>query len=256
MGFSKYSRNLTMNPSQKFKDILEQSSRIVGFTGAGVSTESGIADYRSQGGIWEKFKPVYLNEFIARADQRKLYWQRKQVMWESLKPARPGPAHFFFKHLYDSGKLNGLITQNIDGLHEKSGLPRDSIVNLHGTSLEIVCLDCGDIQPSDGFMDTLDLTAPSPRCNKCNGLLKPNTISFGQNLNASDLTRAEKMVKNCDLLIAAGSTLVVHPAAAFPALAKQAGAVLVILTLSSTPLDDQADLVVNESLGSFLKEWV
>ncbi len=235
-----------------FRKLLEESSNIVGFTGAGVSTESGISDYRSQGGIWEKFQPVYIDEFIADEAKRKLYWQRKLEMWQSLKEALPGPAHNFFNSLHQQNKLTGLITQNIDGLHEKSGLPQDMIVNLHGTSLEIICLQCEDIQSATGFMETLDLSDRCPLCSKCGGLLKPNTISFGQNLKSEELFRAEAMVKSCDLLIAAGSTLVVHPAASFPTIARQSGAKLIIITLSSTPLDATADLVVNEPLGSFL----
>lgn len=242
-----------MDAKAEFKGMVENSERIVGFTGAGVSTESGISDYRSQGGIWEKFQPVYLDEFVADEDKRKLYWERKKALWESLKPASPGPAHQFFVDLYEQMKLVGLITQNIDGLHEKSGLPSDIIVNLHGTSLEIVCLSCGDIQAAEGFMDNLDLSLSSPVCERCTGLLKPNTISFGQNLNTDDLNRAGKLAGECDLLIAAGSTLIVHPAAGYPGLAKQNGARLVIITLSETPLDNMADLVVNEPLGEFLK---
>jgi NAD-dependent deacetylase len=243
-----------MNRVEKFRNFVDNSQRIVGFTGAGVSTESGIADYRSQGGIWEKFQPVYFDEFKKDKDKRKLYWQRKAAMWQSLKEALPGPAHTFFTQLYAKGKLRGLITQNIDGLHEKSGLPPEVMVNLHGTSLEIVCLDCQDIQPAEMIMDTLNLSHGCPRCQKCNGLLKPNTISFGQSLEEETLLRAEHLSRNCDLLIAAGSTLVVHPAASYPLIAKQSGARLIILTLSATPLDEAADLVINESIGPFLKK--
>lgn len=234
--------------------LIKASNRIVGFTGAGVSTESGIADYRSQGGIWEKFQPVYLDEFLADEEKRLLYWQRKAGMWQSLRKAAPGPAHHFFTHLHTAGKLRGLITQNIDGLHEKSGLPAEHLVNLHGTSLEIVCLDCLDIRPAADMMDSLDLSAGSPRCRTCGGLLKPNTISFGQALDEQCLLHAEKLASDCDLLIAAGSTLVVQPAASFPVLAKQHGARLVIITLSETPLDDIADQVINEPMGPFLTE--
>lgn len=240
----------------QFQEMLESSSRIVGFTGAGVSTESGIADYRSQGGIWEKFQPVYLDEFIADEEKRRLEWSRKQALWASLKPARPGPAHRFFYHLHKTGRLSGLITQNIDGLHEKSGIPADRIVNLHGTGLEIICLDCGDTQPADGFMDRLDISAPSPVCERCGGLLKSNTISFGQSLNGEDLSRAEQLACNCDLFIAAGSTLVVQPAATYPLMAQQSGATLVIITLSDTPLDHLADLVINRPLGDFLSGFI
>lgn len=241
-----------MKAKEELCNLIESSTRIVGFTGAGVSTESGIADYRSQGGIWDQFQPVYLDEFITNEEKRKLYWMRKAAMWQSLAPAQPGPAHLFFTRLHEQGRLLGLITQNIDGLHEKSGLPEQEIVNIHGTSLEIICLDCGDTFPAAGFMESLDLEHGCPLCEKCGGLLKPNTISFGQNLREEDLIQSEALVKGCDLLIAAGSTLVVHPAASFPILAKQHGAKLVILTLSATPLDQMADLVINEPLGKTL----
>lgn len=243
-----------MNEKNVFQQLLQECSKITGFTGAGVSTESGIADYRSQGGIWQRFQPVYLDEFIADADKRRLYWQRKAEMWPSLSKATPGPAHRFFTGLYKRGKLNGLITQNIDGLHERSGLPDEFIVNLHGTSLEIACLDCGDIFAAQGFMETLDLNRESPLCRECGGLLKPNTVSFGQNLRAGDLLKAEQLAQSCDLLIAAGSTLLVQPAASYPLLAKEHGAKLIIITLSETPLDSKADLVINAPLGQFLKE--
>ncbi len=242
-----------MSDLQEFKRLLDASTAIVGFTGAGISTEAGISDYRSQGGIWEKFTPVYLSEFIDDHDKRVLYWQRKQALWDSIKNARPTGAHRFFVDLYHSGRLLGLITQNIDGLHEKSGLPPDLIVNLHGNTLEIICLGCQAISPAEPLMATLDATRP-PVCDSCGGLLKPNTISFGQQLVAADLARAERLVRSCDLLIAAGSTLQVHPAASFPLLAKEAGAKLAIITLSDTPLDRYADYVFNEKLGSFLKK--
>ncbi len=242
-----------MNKKQQFSRLLAQSSRIVGFTGAGVSTESGIADYRSQGGIWDQFQPVYLDEFINDDQKRHLYWQRKLSMWQALKVATPGPARRFFSQLGREKKLLGLITQNIDGLHEKSGLAAKSIINLHGTSLEIICLSCSDIQQAAGFMDELDLNQSSPLCQKCGGLLKPNTISFGQSLLNRDIVQAEQLCRDCELLIAAGSTLIVHPAASFPVLAKQHGAKLAIITLSETPLDDIADFVFHEPLGTFLE---
>jgi len=242
-----------MSDLLKFKQTLDDSKTIVGFTGAGISTEAGISDYRSQGGIWEKFTPVYLSEFIDEPEKRVLYWQRKQALWDSIKNARPTKAHRFFVDLHHQGKLRGLITQNIDGLHEKSGLPSDLIINLHGNTLEIICLGCQTISLAEPLMETLDANDP-PLCDRCGGLLKPNTISFGQQLVAADLARAERMVRSCDLLIAAGSTLQVHPAASFPLVAKEAGAKLAIITLSKTPLDGYADFVFNEKLGNFLKK--
>jgi NAD-dependent deacetylase len=240
-----------MKDLETFKDYLTSAERIVGFTGAGISTESGIADYRSQGGIWENFTPVYLTEFIEDLNKRRLYWQRKKALWTSISTAQPGRTHQFFTKLYEQNRLLGLITQNIDGLHEKSGLPAEHIVNLHGTTLEIICLDCGDITAAEPLMAVLDPDEP-PQCGQCGGLLKPNTISFGQQLVADDLHRAELLSRQCDLMIAAGSTLQVQPAASFPMIAKEAGARLIIITLSDTPLDHHADLVVNEKLGSFM----
>lgn len=125
---------------RKLKSIVKRSKKIVGFTGAGISTESGIADYRSKGGIWERFKPVYFDEFLQDEEKRLLYWKRKQEMWNSVKSAKPNQGHMFFKNLYDQNKLLGVITQNIDGLHEKSSLFSDFIVNLHGSTLEVICL--------------------------------------------------------------------------------------------------------------------
>ena len=240
-----------MTDLQPFKTLLERCREIVGFTGAGISTEAGISDYRSQGGIWEKFTPVYLSEFIEDPEKRTLYWQRKQALWDSIVSARPTRAHQFFVDLHQRGTLRGVVTQNIDGLHEKSGLPSDKIVNLHGSTLEIICLGCGAIDEAGPLMAELDPAQP-PLCPSCGGLLKPNTISFGQQLVEADLIRAERLVRGCDLLIAAGSTLQVQPAASYPLLAKEAGAKLAIITLSETPLDRYADFVFNEKLGDFL----
>ena len=144
-----------MDNFEKFRSVLEKSTRIVGFTGAGISTESGIPDYRSQGGIWEKFQPVYLDEFIADESKRLLYWQRKKSLWQGIKNATLSKTHIFFKKLYENGQLIGMITQNIDGLHEKSGLPKDVIVNLHGTNLEVICLRCADITSAHETLDEI-----------------------------------------------------------------------------------------------------
>lgn len=241
-----------MSAIEEFKTALKNSERIVGFTGAGISTESGIPDYRSQGGIWEKFKPVYIDEFIADESKRLIYWQQKKDLWQGIKDAKLSKTHIFFKNLYDNGNFLGLITQNIDGLHEKSGLPRDVIINIHGSNLEIICLNCGTITPAHATLDDLNLDNGAPLCSKCGGLLKPNTISFGQNLIFEDLKRAEELALSCDLMIVAGSTLVVQPAASIPLLAKSNGATLAIITQSDTPLDNDADFVFHEKLGDFI----
>ena len=236
----------------KFRNLLKNSSKIVGFTGAGISTESGIPDYRSKGGIWEKFQPVYFNEFVSDPAQRKLYWERKVDLWPAIRDAMPNRGHLFFRNLYDQGKLIGLITQNIDGLHEKSGIPSDIIVNIHGNSLETVCLSCGFLIDSNEVYKQYMKDNEIPLCPECGGLLKPNTISFGQNLNTKDIERAENLSASCDLMIAVGSTLQVYPAAGFPQMAKMNGADLAIITLSSTPQNDMADVVIDLKISDFL----
>lgn len=244
---------------QTLSKLIESSTRIVGFTGAGISTESGISDYRSKGGIWERFQPVYFDEFIRDEKKRRLYWQRKLEIWPSIRDAEPNKGHLFFTRLHNVGKLLGIITQNIDGLHEKAGVPSEKIVRLHGNTREIVCLGCGQITPTAKLMEALSLNDlsldnPPPTCAECGGLLKPNTISFGQNLDPASIHRAEEMAAECDLMLCFGSTLVVYPAAAIPAAAKRRGAALVIITLSETPLDSEADVVLNRSIGEVVQE--
>jgi len=242
--------NMT-NRIKEFIEIVESSDNIVGFTGAGISTESGIPDYRSKGGIWEKFRPVFIDEFLSSEEKRKIYWERKIELWDSMVKSIPGKTHLFFKELYNRGKLKGLITQNIDGLHEKSGLNEGTIVNLHGTNLKTRCFSCGDIKLSEEIFKDIDLSKGTPICSQCGGIIKPDTISFGQTLNEEDLRRATLLSENCDLMITAGSSLVVQPAASFPIMAKRNGALLVIITISKTPLDGNADMVFHVKLGEF-----
>ncbi len=241
------------NSIASFKSAVDICKKIVGFTGAGISTESGIPDYRSKGGIWDKFQPVYFEEFVSDEKKRLLYWQRKQELWNDLSSASPNTGHMFFKELYDNNKLSGLITQNIDGLHEKSGLAKELIVNLHGTNLEVACIDCGFTVPSEDVFEGLDLEQGVPICQKCKGLLKPATISFGQQLREEDLDRATELASTCDMMIVIGSTLVVQPASTFPSIAKESGALLAIITLSETPLDSYADFVFHLKMEDFLR---
>ncbi|MDR4499331.1 MAG: hypothetical protein MRK02_15660 [Candidatus Scalindua sp.] len=199
--------------------------------------------------MWDKFQVVLFDEFLSDEKKRILYWQRKQKLWKNMKKAMPNNGHMFFKTLYDQKRLAGLITQNIDGLHEKSGLPDDIIVNLHGNNLEIVCLFCGTIVPSEEVLDTLNLEKGAPLCKRCGGFLKPNTISFGQNLREEDLVKANNLSLSCDLMIVVGSTLTVHPASSFPTIAKGNGAILAIISLSVTPADEYADFVIRQKMG-------
>jgi NAD-dependent deacetylase len=238
---------------QAFRQLVAGSSRIVGFTGAGLSTESGIPDYRGTGGTWQRYQPVPFDQFLSDADKRKEYWVRTLATWPAIRDARPNAGHAFFTDLARRGKLAGIITQNIDGLHEKSGIPSELIVNLHGSALSTVCLSCGERYPSEEIAAAADLARGIPACPRCAGLLKPDTVSFGQPLRAEDLRRAGRMAAGCDLMVAMGSTLIVSPAAEIPLAAKRSGARLVIVTLSETPLDGEADLVLNVRIGELME---
>lgn len=243
---------MTQQKIRELKSIIIKSKKIVGFTGAGISTESGIPDYRSKGGIWESFQPVYFDEFQKDEKKRLLYWQRKQEQWEGISSAKPNRGHMFFKDLHDMNKLHGLITQNIDGLHEKSGIPGNIIVNLHGSTLEVICLSCQFLISSENVFADLNLEDGAPLCPKCKGLLKPNTISFGQQLFIKDINKARKLSADCDLMLIMGSTLIVQPAASFPLLAKQNGVQIVIVNLSETPLDKISDFLFHMKISEFI----
>lgn len=240
---------------ETLKTIILESNRIVGFTGAGISTESGISDYRSKGGLWNRFTPIYFQEFLNDEEKRKEYWRRRIEMWPSIRDAKPNAGHLFLKKLYDRGTLLGIITQNIDGLHEKSGVPADKIVNIHGTSLYIRCLQCNKRVPSEEIAATIDIEGSgAPRCNACGGLLKPDTISFGQELRQETLEKAGEYSLACDCMLCFGSTLIVHPAAGFPESAVRNGASLIIVTQTDTPLDSVADVVLHEKIGTVVEK--
>jgi len=247
----KLENHLNQEIINKFMNLLDRANKIVGFTGAGISTDSGIPDYRSKGGIWERFKPVYIDEFLRSEEKRILYWKRKIELWADLKKAKSNSAHNFFVEIDKRKKLIGLITQNIDGLHQKAGLNSFLIIQLHGTNLQTICLQCNKIYPTEEIMALIDIENGAPHCSSCDGFLKPNTISFGQQLKHQDLERAEQLVKICDLLIIVGSTLSVQPASLFPQIAYQNGAKIVIVNLSDTPMDEYADIVVRENCTEF-----
>lgn len=229
---------------------------MVVFSGAGISTDSGISDYRSKGGLWDRFVPVTFQEFIADESKRIQYWQRKLELYESLKDACPNAGHEAIVTLERSGALKGIITQNIDGLHQQAGSDPALVYEIHGTNRETICLSCGDIQPWQQVYQRLQLGEGAPLCELCQGLLKPNTISFGQNLNREILDKSVQLASECDLMIAVGSTLLVEPAASLPRLAKKNGAAVVIITKSETPLDHLADLKFSESASEILSQAV
>lgn len=230
------------------------SSRIVGFTGAGISTESGIPDFRSPNGVWAKNRTVDYQSFLESEEERVEYWRQKVAAWPEMRAARPNAGHHAFVELHKRGKLVALVTQNIERLHQNSGLPAELVFELHGTTTEAVCLSCGDRITSDEACRRVEAGERAPRCRLCGGLLKPATISFGQAMPLDVLDLAKDAAESCDLMLAVGSSLVVEPAASIPLLAKHAGAKLVIVNRESTRLDRIADAVLNGEIGTILPE--
>lgn len=231
---------------------IADSSRIVGFTGAGISTESGVPDFRSPGGVWSRNRTVYFQEFLSNRDDRVEYWRQKAESWPDMRSARPNSGHLAFVSLEKQGKLRCLITQNIDGLHQRAGSSPDLVVELHGTTVEAACLSCGDRISMDEAVSRVQAGDAAPECLHCGGLLKPATISFGQAMPEREMRRAAAAASACQVFLAVGSSLVVQPAAGLPLLAKQRGARLVIINRDPTPLDEMADAVIHAEIGSVL----
>lgn len=231
-------------------ELIAKSSRIVGFTGAGISTESGIPDFRSPNGIWVNNRMIEYQEFITSRAGRIEYWRQKVAMWPEMRDAQPNAGHKAFAELERQGRLRAMITQNIDGLHQKAG--NTNVIELHGTTVECECLTCGARISMDEAVERVEAGDLAPECDACGGLLKPATISFGQSMPALAMQAAAEACQDCDVFLAVGSSLVVYPAAAFPEIAKQSGAALVIINRTPTPLDGVADLVVNDEIGKTL----
>ena len=238
------------------RKLVAGAARIVGFTGAGISTESGVPDFRSPNGVWAQNRTVDFQEFMSSEAGRIEYWRQKAAAWPAMREARPNAGHRAFVELHRQGRLDALITQNIERLHQRSGLPADKVLELHGTTTEAACLTCGDRITSDEACRRIEGGEKAPRCRSCGGLLKPATISFGQAMPYDVLVRAQVAAEACDLLLAVGSSLVVEPAASIPRLARRAGARLVIVNREPTPLDRIADAVVHGEIGAVLPELV
>ncbi len=234
--------------------ITEGGKNVV-FTGAGISTESGISDYRSKGGIWDKFRPVYFDEFMTSKDARIEYWRRKTELYHDLVKAKPNPAHMAIVKLHEMDLLESVITQNIDGLHQESGLPDDKVVELHGNTCRIRCMGCRKTSSMHEAHQRIEAGDLAPEC-ECGGYLKPDTISFGQSMSTEELEKATELSLSCDFFLVVGSTLLVQPAALMPAYAKQEGAFLVIVNLSETPFDNVCDVLVREKAGKVMMEIV
>ena len=235
---------------------IKKSQRIVIFTGAGVSTESGIPDFRSPGGVWDKYDPDVLNfqNFLSSEENRKKYWQFSREFFAPLKQAKPNNTHYAIAELERMGKLDCVITQNIDNLHQRAGNSPEKIIELHRTAFKVKCLKCGEQCDRDNIEQRLDKGEEVPRCNKCGGLLKPATISFGQAMPEKETREAFERARTGDLLIVLGSSLVVFPAASIPMEAVNAGVKLVIVNLTGTPYDGQADIVIYGKCGEIMRK--
>lgn len=241
---------------QSLREMLEAARRAVVFTGAGISTESGIPDFRSPGGIWTRQNPIYFDEFLASEAARTETWRRRFEMDPVLRAARPNRGHVAVAQLVTEGKVSAVITQNIDGLHQMSGVPAAQVIELHGNTTYATCLDCASRYEIAELLSAFERDPRAPRCDHCDGFVKSATISFGQAMPFEAMQRAEEETLAADLFLAIGSSLVVYPAAGFPAQAKRYGAKLVIVNREATPLDDIADLVLHQSIGETLGQAV
>ena len=238
--------------SNELKRAIEEAHRVVIFTGAGVSTESGIPDFRSPGGLWTKMAPIDFQDFVNSADIRAEAWRRKFEIDKTIKQAEPNKGHMAIAKLVDMGKASHVITQNIDNLHQASGIPPEKIIELHGNGTYAKCLDCGERHELFWVREMFEASGSAPVCRSCRGIVKSATISFGQAMPEEEMNRAREATLGCDLFIAIGSSLQVYPAAGFPILAKRNGAMLAILNREPTEFDQIADLVIHNEIGPSL----
>jgi NAD-dependent protein deacetylase/lipoamidase len=234
------------------KELIDKSERMVFFTGAGISTESGIPDFRSPGGLWTKMAPIDFRDFMASEEMRTEAWRRKFAMDGSFAAATPNEGHKAVAKFVGMGKASHVITQNVDNLHQNSGIPNERVIELHGNSTYATCLNCGVRYELDEIRSHFDEHGCAQNCTFCDGIIKSATVSFGQSMPENEMQRANKATLACDLFVAVGSSLQVYPAAGFPAIAKKNGAKLVILNREETELDSVADLVVHAEIGATL----
>ncbi len=231
-----------------------ESKKIVVFSGAGLSTESGIPDFRSPGGVWDRYNPedFYFQNFVASEASREKYWKMATEMYEPMKKAEPNAAHRAVAEMENLGKLDCIITQNIDGLHQKAGNSQSKILELHGTAMWVSCIECGKRYDRKQIQNQIAKEKKVPYCDTCRGPLKPATISFGQAMPERETQEAYRRSASSDLFIVIGSSLVVQPAASMPLEAKKNGAKLVIVNRDPTPYDQLADLVIHGQAGPIM----
>jgi NAD-dependent deacetylase len=232
---------------------LRSSRDIVFFTGAGISTESGVPDFRSPGGVWTKYQPVYFQDFISSEAARIQHWQLKKATYELYKKVEPNIGHYAIRDFERRGQLLGLITQNIDGLHSIAGVSDDKLVELHGTDRLVTCLKCGKQFTPATVYENLGEHFAAPTCDACGGFLKSANVSFGQQMPAEAMKRAQSWSEQAEIFIVIGSSLQVQPAASFPVIAKRCGALLAIINRDETPLDEIADFIGHGAIGEFFQ---
>ena len=231
--------------------MIKDAHYVAAFTGAGISTESGISDFRSKGGIWDRYRIVTFQEFLSSHDARVEYWRMKHELFAELKNARPNKAHIALAELEKMNKLHCIITQNIDGLHQDAG--SRNVIELHGTNRKAVCLNCGKMWPIEEIHERLRECNFDPECDSCGGYIKPATISFGQPMPEEEMMRAYEWAGRCDLLLMIGSSLQVEPAASIPRYAHQKGAKLIYINRTETPSDHLAEIIFRESAGEAME---
>ncbi len=237
----------------RLAELIAEAGRAAVFTGAGISTESGIPDFRSPSGLWSRMKPILFQDFVRSRDIRREAWARRFEGEDTIAGAEPNAGHRAVARLVEQGKVTDVITQNVDGLHQRAGVPEDKLIEVHGTVRYCKCLSCGARYENDEVRRMwADSGGDAPDCMQCGGIIKAATISFGQPMPELEMERASLAAMSCDLMLAIGSSLVVYPAAGIPITAKRNGARFVILNREETELDHMADLVINAEIGPVL----
>lgn len=245
-----------MSRRDELARMIDDARRVVVFTGAGISTESGIPDFRSPGGVWSKMKPIYFQEFVGDEDKRREAWTRVFNGTAGWTGRAPNAGHDAVARLVAAGKVSAVITQNVDNLHQDSGIPDDRVIELHGNASYATCLKCGQRHEFKALRPIFVEEGRIPTCFDCGHLVKSATISFGQQMPEEPMLRAEEETLACDLFLVLGSSLVVYPAAAFPMVAKRNGATLAIVNREATDVDPYADLVLHDEIGPVMSAIV
>ena len=245
-----------MKDAEELARLIRSSRRAVVFTGAGISTESGIPDFRSPAGIWSRMLPIGFQDYLSDREARRMSWRRRLEMEHTWKTVKPNDGHRAVAKLVARGKVGHVITQNIDGLHQRGGVPAEKTIELHGTTRHAKCLDCGMRAEIAAILPHVQAHGDAPDCAACGGLIKTATISFGQPMPEGEMARALAAALSCDLMLVLGSSLSVYPAAGFPLLARRNGAKLAILNRDETPQDAIADLVINAEIGPTMRSVI